>query len=182
MDDSLLATLWVDSVASGDLTVQIYTLTDTGKEFLLFTFPVVSAGTTNLLLKRASVSMQRFRIVATYTGACSYEIYVKAISGGGTGSSKILGASGWSVDQVDITPTPSLLIASALVDRAGILIKNWNATGNVFVAESTAKLLAGKGYPLAGRDALSMDIDSGNAVYAVADVATVDVRIVQAGG
>src|SRR5258707_822681 len=79
--DSLIATLWVDSVTSGSLTVSCYTLTDVGKEVLLFTFPVVSAPTTNLLLKKSGVSLQRFRIQATYTGICSYEIYIRAVEG-----------------------------------------------------------------------------------------------------
>jgi len=53
--DSLLATLWVDSVASGTLDVSVYTLTDTGKEVLLFSFPTISAPSSSLLLKKAGI-------------------------------------------------------------------------------------------------------------------------------
>lgn len=80
--DSLLATLWVNSVTSGTLDVSVYTLTDTGKEILLCTFPTQSAPSVNLMLRTPSMaSMQRFRIQAVYTGVCDYEIYVRAVTG-----------------------------------------------------------------------------------------------------
>lgn len=75
----LLATLWVNSVTSGTLTVSVYTLTDTAKEVLLFSFTPVVAGSVDLMLRMGGPCMQRFRVKAVYTGVCSYEIYVRAV-------------------------------------------------------------------------------------------------------
>lgn len=181
LTDSLLATLWVDSVTSGTLSVSVYTLTDTGKEVLLFSFPTISAPTTNLLLKKSGVTMQRFRIVATYTGVCQYEVYIRAMEGAGESNSKILGNDNWRVSQEDVTTTPGVLIASSLTDRNGVLVKNWSGSSTVFIGESLAKADASVGYPLAPKDAIAMDIAAGAEVYAVADVGTADIRIVESG-
>lgn len=180
--DSLLATLWVNSVTSGTLTVTAYTLTDEGKEVALFSFPVLATGTVDLLLKKSGVSMQRFRIVATYTGVCSYEVYVRAVEGAGESSTRILGSSNWQVSQVDVpTGPPVELIPTALTDRNGVLVKNWSGGGTLYIAESSAKATAGEGYPLGTKDGLSMDISAGSSVWAFADAGTVDVRIAESG-
>lgn len=179
--DSLLVTLWVDSVTSGTLSLTVYTLTDEDKVKDIINFPTVSAPSTELLLRKAAISLQRFRIVATYTGGCEYEVYVRAISSGGESSARILGSSNWRVSQVTVGVTPQVLIASSLEDRSGVLVKNWSATANVFIAESGASSTPGVGYPLAPKDALALDIAAGAAVYGVSDVPGADLRIVEAG-
>ncbi len=178
--DSLLATLWVTS-CSGTLDVTVYTLTDEGKEVELFHFPQISSGTTNLLLKKSGVSLQRFRIQTTYSDACDYEIYIRAINGVGESSVRILGSPDWRASQVDIGTTPALLIAAALVDRQGVVVKNWSTTTNLYVG-SSAGVSVGTGFPLAPRDNIALDVASGAAVYAVAEAGTVDVRIAESGG
>lgn len=180
LTDSILATLWVNSIGSGTLSVSIYTLTDVGKEALLFSFPVVSASTTNLLLKKAAISLQRFRIVATYTGICNYEVYVRAVEGAGESSSVIQGAGSLTSDQTSIGTTPTILIASILTDRQGLVVKNWSTTGNLFISESAGKL-PGQGWPLAPKDAIALDVGAGTAIYGVSDAGTLDIRILQAG-
>jgi hypothetical protein len=180
--DSLLVTLWVDSVTSGSLTVTVYTLTDTGKEVGVISFPAVAAPTTQLLLRKSAISLQRFRVVASYTGGCSYEVYVRAIEGSGEASARILGSTNWRVSQETVGTTPVVLIAAALTDRQGVLVKNWSATANLFIGEDISKADSAVGYPLAPKDALALDIAAGAAVYGVSDVPGADVRIVEAGG
>lgn len=180
--DSLVATLYVNSISSGDLTITVYTLTDTGKETTIITFPAVSAPSSNLLIRKAAISLQRFRVVASYTGVCDYEVYIRAIDGAGESSAKILGNTNWRVSQADVTTVPIVLIPAALDDRAGVLVKNWSTVSTVYIAESLAKADVNIGYPLAPRDALAMDIAAGAAVYAVADAGTADCRITEAGG
>jgi hypothetical protein len=160
----------------------VYTLTDVGKELLLFSFPTITAGTTNLLLKKAGVSMQRFRVEATYTGVCQYEVHVRAVEGAGESSVRILGAGEWRTSQATVTTTASLLIAAALTDRNGVVIKNWSSSNSLFLAETSAKATSALGYPLAPKDAIAMDIAAGAAIYAVAGTGTVDVRIGESGG
>lgn len=178
--DSLVATLWVGTITSGTLTVSVYTLTDVGKEVLLFSFPVVSAPTTNLLLKKAGVSLQRFRIVASYTGVCSYEIYVRAVEGAGESSSRILGSNSLATSAASVTTIAAPLIPSTLTDRSGLVIKHWAGAGNVYLSESLAKL-PNAAYPLGPKDGLALDIAAGVTIYAVTDAGTADVRIAEAG-
>lgn len=180
--DSLLVSLWVDSVTSGDLSVAVYTLTDSGKETEVILFPTISSPTTELLLRKSAVALQRFRVVVTYSGVCTYEVYVRAIEGAGESSSKILGATNWKVSQATVGTSAAVLIGAALTDRAGVVVKNWSATQTVYIAETLAKADTGTGYPLAPRDALAMDIAAGAEVYAVSDIAGADIRIAESGG
>lgn len=180
--DSLLVSLWVDSVTSGTLSIIIYTLTDAGKEVEVIRFPTLSTNTTNLLLRKSAVSLQRFRIVATYTGVCSYEVYVRAIEGAGESSSKILGSDNWKVSQVTVGTSAMILVPAALTDRSGILVKNWSVTQTVYIAETLVKATNAVGYPLAPRDALALDIAAGASVYAISDGAGADLRLAEAGG
>lgn len=180
--DSLLATLFIDSISSGTLDVSLYTLTAEGKATLLFSFPQLSAPSTTLLLKKSAVSMQRFLIKAIYTGVCSYEVYVRAITGAGESSTKILGSPTWAVSQEDVSATAIELIPSSLLDRQGILIKNWSQASTVYLAETEAKALNNIGYPLGPRDAVAMDIAAGASVWAIADFGTADIRIAESGG
>lgn len=182
ISDSLLATLFVSDLSAGTLDVEVFTLTDTGKQISVVKFPIVSGATVNLLLRKSAVSMQRFRVVATYSGVCSYEVYIRAIQGAGESSSKITGASTWSVSQSTVTATPDVLIASTLTDRAGVLIKNWDVAATIYIADTLLKATTGLGYPLAPRDALALDLTAGAAVFAVSDMPTADIRVVQAGG
>lgn len=180
--DSILVSLWVDSVSTGDLQVEVYTLTDEGKETSIISFPVVAAGTVSLLLRKSAVTLQNFRVVATYTGVLQYEIYVRGITGSGESSARILGSSNWTVEQTDIGTTAMLLVSSSLTDRNGLVIKNWSAGTTVYIAPTEADASLIKGYPLAPRDALALDIAAGASVWAIADTGTADVRIAQSGG
>lgn len=179
--DSLVATLWVDAVVSGELTVSVYTLTDNGKEVLLFSFPTISAPSTFLLMKKSGVSLQRFRVQASYTGECQYEIYVRAVEGAGESSSRILGANDWRVSQATIGTTAGILIPAALTDRQGVVLKNWSSAATVFVAHSSAAATSGTGYPLAPRDGLALDVAAGAEVWGVSDIVGADMRIAEAG-
>lgn len=180
--DTLLVSLWVDSIASGDLTVKVYTLTSEGKQVETISFPVLTTGTTDLLLKKSAISLQRFKVVATYTGACSYEIYTRAISAGET-NTRILGSAAWSVNQLTAGVTPQLLIAAVINDRRGLIIKNNSASNQtIYVGESSAILAAGKGFPISPAESFAVDLESGAAIYVVSDADGADVRYAQAGG
>lgn len=180
--DSILVSLWVPTVTSGTLEVVIYTLSDTGKEVDIITFPPISAGTTSLLLRKSAVTLQRFRIEATYTGIVEYEVYVRAISGAGESSARILGSSNWAVSQLTVGTTATELVPAALTDRSGIVVKNWSSTATVYIAESMANAQVSIGYPLAPRDALALDIAAGASVWAISDTPGADMRLGQAGG
>lgn len=180
--DSLLATLWVTSIdVSATLDIDIYTQTDAGKRVKLFSFPQLTGPSTDLLLRKSGVSMQEFEVVATYTGPVQFEMYIRAITGSGESNTRILGAGNWRVSQETVTTSAAVLIPASLTDRNGLLVKNWDATNTVFIAESLASATIGTGYPLAPRDALAVDLAAGSEVYAVTNAGTADIRIVEVG-
>ena len=178
--DSLLATLWVDSVTSGTLSVEILTLTDEGKEVSIVSFPVVNAGTTNLLLKKAAVTMQRFRVVATYSGICEYEIYIRAVNGAGEASVRIVGAATLQTSSETVTTAPDVLIPSTLTDRNGLTIKNYTGSGTLFVSEDLAKLPS-EAWPISPGEVWFLDIAAGVTIYGVSSGGALDIRIAQSG-
>lgn len=178
--DSLLCTLWVDQVSSGTLDVSVYTMTDFGKEVLLFSFPTISAPTTNLLLKKSGISMARFRVVATYTGGCTYEIYVRAIEGAGESNVRILGSGQLQTSAATVTETPAVLIPSSLVDRNGISFLSYSGTGILFISEDISKL-PDQAWPVYPGGGWSLDITAGVTLYAVSSAGTLDIRIAQSG-
>lgn len=182
--DSLLVTLHVSDVISGSLQVSVVTLVDDDGQTSsnIITFPVLNAPTVNILLRKAAVSMQRFRITATYSGVCTYKVYVRAIEGAGESSARILGSSDWRVSQLTVGTSPVILIAASLDDRSGILVKNWSVTQTIYISEDSIKADAAVGYPLAPRDALALDIAAGAQVWAVSDAAGADIRLAEAGG
>lgn len=179
--DSLIATLWVSSISSGSLTVSVYTLTDEGKELLLFSFPAVTAVSTNLLLRKAGVSMQRFKVVATYTGICEYEVYVRAVEGVGESSVKIIGSTALVTSTETVTSTPGVLIPAALTDRNGLSLLNYSGGGTLFLSEDISKLPA-QAWPVPPGGGWSLDIQAGVTIYAVSSSGSLEIRIAESGG
>lgn len=179
--DSLIATLWVESITAGTLSVSVYTLTDNDKELLLFSFPDITSVSTNLLLRKAGVSMQRFKVVATYTGSCTYEVHVRAVDGAGESSVKILGASSLITDTLTVTTIPAALIPAALQDRNGLSLLNYSGGGTLFLSEDISKLPA-RAWPVPPGGGWSLDIQAGVTIYAVSSSGSLEVRVAESGG
>ena len=182
--DSVLASLWIESI-SGDLDVVITTLDDTGQELDVITFPTQSAPTSNILLRKAGTTLSKLKVTVTYTDAVKYRVTIRAInSGSGDTSIKVSGADDASASQTTVGTSATLLIPSALTDRAGLVLKNANAAGGdvLYVGFSAAQASTAVGYPLQPGEALAMDVAAGVSVYGAAGSSTVDVRILEAGG
>lgn len=179
--DTVLVTLWAESI-TGSLTVTVYAFTDEDyqRKVALFTFPSLTAPTSFLLQKRASVTTAKVLVEATYTGACNYEIFLRAVQAGLV-ETRIVGASSLRMSQKDITTSVDTLLSASLTDRAGIVIKNWSAAGNLFIGGLTGEADISVGYPLGPKDALAIDLAAGQALYAVAESGTIDVRISESG-
>jgi hypothetical protein len=179
--DSILVTVFVESVTSGTLVVTVDTLTDNGKQLQIIGFPTVSSPSTELLLKKSAVSMQRFEVTATYTGICQYEVYVRAIEGAGESSVRILGPANLSTSSATVTTSAAALIPAALTDRSAVSIRNYSGAGTIFVSESLAKL-SSDAWPIGPGETWSLDIASGVTLYAVSSSGSNGIRIAEAGG
>lgn len=174
--DSVLVSLFAE-VVSGTLDVSVYTLTDDGKELGIINFPQLAAPTSELLLKKAAAAMSRIRVVATYSGATTFEVRARAI-GAGESSVKILGASQAKASQLTVGTTPTLLFPISLQDRAGLIVKN-NGSVILYVGYSAAEATPANGYPIAAGESLGIDVGSGATIYARAASGTVDVRLME---
>lgn len=180
--DSVLISVFAENV-TGDLDIVVKTVTDNNlgiKELPVITFPTITAATSNLIIRKAAAVMSRIRIEVTYTGTATYQVWARGV-GTGEASVRILGASDGSSTQVDIgSVTPTLLVPSALADRSGIIIKNYNASGVLYLGYSSAEANSLTGYPIGPNEALAIDISASGAIYGIASTGTIDCRIMQA--
>lgn len=179
--DAALFMLWVNSTA-GDITVNVYGILDNGnKEVLLTTLPKVNAPTPEIVQKRTGTVPTRLRVKVTHTGACDYELSVRAVA---TGSSdtRILGGATLKVSKKTVNSVASLLVPASLVDRTAIAIKNWSTSGTIYVGETVAKANQNNGWPIGPKDALGLDIQAGVELYATAVDGPCDIRIIESGG
>lgn len=176
--DTVIVSLFVSSV-SGDLDITVDTVGGQGTVQVI-SFPTVSAPTANLLIRKAAAIMDRIRVNATYSDAVDFEVRVRGV-GTGEASVRILGSNEAVAKQSDIS-TVDVLVGAALTDRSGLIVKNNNATGILFVGFTAAEATTGNGYPIGPGESLGMDIAAGQEVYGVASSGTIDVRILEAGG
>jgi hypothetical protein len=180
--DAVLVSLFVSSISTGSLDVVIYTETEEGKEYLVGTFPSITSATSNLLIKKSAVALSRIRIQATLVGGpATYEIRARGIAIG-EASVRIQGAVSGSSSSVTATNTTGVLIPSNLADRTSLIIKNNSNAGTLFIGFTPAEATLTNGYPLGPHESLGIDIEAGTVIYSVADVPSIDIRLLQAGG
>lgn len=177
--DTVIVSLYVTSV-SGDLDLAVETVGGEGATEVI-SFPTVSAPTADLVIRKAAAIMDRIRITATFSDAVEYEVRVRGV-GTGEASVRILGANDATASQTDISTSATLVVPAALTDRAGLIVKNNNSTGILYVGFTAAEATTGNGYPIGPQESLGMDISAGQEVYAIASAGTIDVRLLEAGG
>ena len=81
--DAVMATLFVTSV-TGTLDVSVYAVLDpqsNTKKRLLFSFPTMSAATSNLIILTSPTTTATVLVEAVYSDACEYEVQLRAIAG-----------------------------------------------------------------------------------------------------
>ncbi len=145
--DSVLVSLFVKSIDSGTLIVTVFTVGTDGQELSVIQFPVITAPSIDLLLKKAATTLTKLRIDVTYTGDCEFEIRAKGLSGG-ISSVKIENAASITASQTNVTTTPSVLIPSSLVDRAGLIIMNYSLSSVMYIGGTLAEADTAIGYPI----------------------------------
>ena len=179
--DTILISLYASAV-SGDVTVKVYTQAgdDDTQDVEVISFPVISAPTTELLLRKAAVVMQYVRVEVTYTGACNYTVKAKAIQSGET-SVRLLGQNQATAYATTVNTSTGLLIPAALTDRVGIALHNTSAGTLVYLGFTNAEAISIDACELAPGEKAGLDVASGVAIYARAASGTVKVKIMEAG-
>ena len=79
--DAILVSAFVSSV-TGTFDLAVYTETEPGKSVLVDSFPTISSPSGSLVVRKSSDVLGNLRLVATTTGACTYEVRVKGLSAG----------------------------------------------------------------------------------------------------
>ncbi len=178
--DTILVSLQA-SVITGTLKVEIFTEGTEGVQVRTINFPELSAPTSELLLRKASATMEKVVIKTTYSGSCDYIVRVRGTSTG-EASFKILGANDLTTSQTDVTTTAAPIVSAALTDRATIVIKNYSTSGTVFIGGTAAEATVADGYPIGPQEAFVVDLQAGQEIYGIADAGTIDVRLAETGG
>ena len=180
--ETVLISLAIVSTA-GDVNVKVFTQGgEDAQELEIIAFPTITAPTTSLVMKKAAQALQRVRVEVICTGACSYNIRARGISGGAA-DDRILGATTATASRINVTTAPLAIVPVALTDRSGVVVKNNNLTaGKLYLGFSAAQAVTTVGYPVGPQEALALDVDAGVAVFAIADAGIIDVRLLEAGG
>ena len=104
----------------------VSTFTEDGKSVDIIVFPQLSATSTELLLKKASVALSNIEVTAVASGACSYQVFAKGLSSG----------------EVDIaagaTFTPSGLTVGGLTTEVDINDASWVALPTTALTDRNA--------------------------------------------
>lgn len=180
--ESVLVSLWCGSL-SGTLDVKVYTKGTDNQEALIIDFPQLAAPTTELLLKKSAVAMQKCRVIATYSAAADFEIRLRGINAA-IASTRIEGSNVFQASQINMTTTPAVLLSASLDDRNGILIINNNVGGSeiLYVGGTLAEATVANGTPVYPGGNITVNLGAGALLYARSSAGTVDVRIAQVGG
>lgn len=78
-ESGLQAGLWVRSV-TGTLSVAIWTYAAEGEERKVLQFPDQTSASSAIILLQANAVLANCRVVATFTGACEFEVTAKGLA------------------------------------------------------------------------------------------------------
>lgn len=180
--DTLLVSVQAPAV-SGTLDVNVYTETPDGQSTQIINFPVISAATTELLMRKAPTAMAPIRIEVTYSGTCTFTVRARA-SNLGEASFKISGSTAGDNFSTEITSTASLIVPVSLEDRNGMSIVN-NDTSAILYVGFNALVTVGPGpnagTPVKPGGSFGLDIAAGLTLYGISDSTPIDVRVMEVG-
>jgi hypothetical protein len=177
--EGCMLALWVSS-CSGTISVSVSTLTSNGREVPLISFPTLTAGTSQLLIKKASDVLSRIVVTVIITGVADFDLSIKGTKLGQV-SVKDTPASGARALKLTAISTPSLLTGSTPLERVGLILKNIGPAATVYLGFTLSEAASGTGWPLAIGETIAMSLSGGQALYAVTDGGTADIRCLESG-
>lgn len=177
--ETILLSMEVEGVASGDVTLQAFTKGDPNSTPTeIVSFPVITGPTGQILLRKAAVSLSRVLIRLTTTGVSTLKVWVRPLSLGET-TVRIQGAAGFTVTRSSVTVAQALVSAS-LEDRYSLCLKNLGP-GILYIAEVLGKANSSDGYPLSVGESLAFDLTAGVSLFAGSS-GTSDVALAEGAG
>lgn len=177
---SVMVSIFVRSI-SGTLDIKVYTYgNDIDEKLQIIEFPSLSAASTQLLLRKSSLSLNKVVIEATYTDACDYTVLARGIESADSTVS-ISGANTAQASNATVTNVAAKVLPSSLDNRNGISIRNYSDSVTMYIGYTEAEATVANGFPLDPKESIPIDVEAGVDVWAVTANGTVDVRIMQAG-
>lgn len=178
--DAILVSVYVRSVTSGDLSVSVNTVGDRPTENVpVITFPTISAPTSNLLLRKSTLTLQRVEIIATYTGIVDYYIIARAIQSADLTVSVSPPTTATAYSST-VTTSSTIIVPSSPNDRAGLVLRNWSNSGIIYIGFSAGEATLADGYPIGPTEQMGIDLNAGQDIWAIG-TDTIDLRIMSAG-
>ncbi len=181
--DTVLVSVYVETT-TGDLDVDVYTSAGTegvpGAELNIISFPTLTAPTTELVLKKAALSMGYIRVVSNYTGACRFVVKVRGIATG-EASVRLLGQNEARNYATIVTNSAALLIPSALSDRVGIALHNTDTVKVVYIGFTLGSTTVADGWEVGPGEKIGLDVAAGVEIYATTAAGSSTVKILEAG-
>lgn len=171
--------LYVTS-CTGSVQATVSTLTTKGKAVPLFSFPVLTAGTSQILLKKATDVLSRILVTVTIVGTAQYELVLKGTKIGQVEVREVASSNARAVKFTAIS-TPSLLVSTSPLERCGLVLKNTGPATLVYIGFTLSEASVGNGWPLAIGESIAMSLSEGQSIYAVTNGGTADVRCMESG-
>ncbi len=136
--DSVLVSVWVSSI-TGSLTVELLDVLDETQESVALSLPPFVAPSTAVFSQQSGTVTSNVRIRATYTGACDFQVHVRAVGPVSSGSiSGSVSITGGTIDTITnpVTVTGTVSIDSSTPVDVNLVSPNpLPITGTVIVDE-----------------------------------------------
>lgn len=173
---SAIVSVFVRSI-SGTLSVKVYSYGDVAAERkLVMDFPELTSSTTELLLRKSSLTLNKLLVVCEYSDACDFTVLARAVE-----ASEQAGANNAIATNITVGATPVKIIPSSLTNRAGLIIRNYSDNKTLFIGFLPSEATTSNGFPLEYLESLPIDVRAGVDIWAVSSAGDIDVRIMQAG-
>lgn len=182
LSDSIVVSVFARSVSpGGSLGVEVFTsapnATDT--QVQIIEFPELTTASTELLLRKAALTMGSVKIRYTVTGTVDFVVWAKAIDGADSTVS-LSGFTSARASSATVGTSAQEILAGALSDREGLVLKNNSTSGTLYLGFAASEATLGNGYPIPPQGEIAIDLGAGESLWGIGD-ASIDVRIIEGG-
>lgn len=176
--DTILVSIYVRSITTS-IKVDVYTVSQDGSKKII-NFPLLTSPTSELVIEQAAATLSNLRLDIDYVGDCDLDVVFRGVTGGTTSNSISFGAASATAYSITATNTPAVLIPSTITDRQGLILKNYGSGATLFIGFSISEASASSGWPLSQGETIAIDLQAGQAIYAVSSGANINVRVMEA--
>jgi hypothetical protein len=176
--DTILVSVYVRSITTS-VKIDVYTVSQDGSKKII-NFPLLTAPTSELVIEQAAATLSNLRLDIDHVGDCDLDVVFRGVTGGTTSNSIVFGAASATAYNIVATSTPAVLVPSAITDRQGLILKNYGSGDTLFVGFTISEASTASGWPMSQGETIAIDLQAGQAIYAVSSGANINVRVMEA--